>query len=69
MSTNIGAMMIKIQIDDSNVGPKLTSIRQAMKLTSAASSKNFEEVGKSSESAIDRSAKQSKVMTGLWQAR
>lgn len=68
MSTNIGAMMIKIQIDDSKVGPKLTSIRQAMKLTSAASSKNFEEVGKSSESAIDRSAKQSKVMTGLWQA-
>lgn len=68
MSTNIGAMMIKIQIDDSKVGPKLTSIRQAMKLTSAASSKNFEEVGKSSESAIDRSSKQSKVMTGLWQA-
>lgn len=68
MSTNIGTMMIKIQIDDSKVGPKLTSIRQAMKLTSAASSKNFEEVGKSSESAIDRSSKQSKVMTGLWQA-
>ena len=68
MSTNIGAMMIKIQIDDSKVGPKLTSIRQAMKLTSAASSKNFEEVGKSSELAIDRSSKQSKVMAGLWQA-
>ena len=68
MSTNIGAMMIKIQIDDSQIGPKLTSIRQAMKLTSAASSKNFEEVGKNSESATDRSAKQSKVMTGLWQA-
>jgi tape measure domain-containing protein len=68
MSTNIGAMMIKIQIDDSKVGPKLTSIRQAMKLTSAASSKNFEEVGKNSESAIDRSSKQSKVMAGLWQA-
>ena len=68
MSTNIGAMMIKIQIDDSKVGPKLTSIRQAMKLTSDASSKNFGEVGKSSESAIDRSSKQSKVMTGLWQA-
>jgi tape measure domain-containing protein len=68
MSTNIGAMMIKIQIDDSKVGPKLTSIRQAMKLTSDASSKNFEEVGKSSESAIDRSSKQSKVMAGLWQA-
>ncbi len=68
MSTNIGAMMIKIQIDDSKVGPKLTSIRQAMKLTSDASSKNFEEVGKNSESAIDRSSKQSKVMAGLWQA-
>lgn len=68
MSTNIGTMMIKIQIDDSKVGPKLTSIRQAMKLTSDASSKNFEEVGKNSESAIDRSSKQSKVMTGLWQA-
>lgn len=67
MSTNIGAMMIKIQIDDSKVGPKLTSIRQAMKIAGAAGSKDFESIGKSSESAMDRSAKQSKVMAGLWQ--
>lgn len=67
MSTNIGAMMIKIQIDDSKVGPKLTSIRQAMKIAGAAGSKDFESIGKSSESAIDRSSKQSKVMAGLWQ--
>lgn len=67
MSTNIGAMMIKIQIDDSKVGPKLTSIRQAMKIAGAAGSKDFESIGKSSESAMDRSSKQSKVMAGLWQ--
>lgn len=67
MSTNIGAMMIKIQIDDSKVGPKLTSIRQAMKIAGDAGSKDFESIGKSSESAMDRSAKQSKVMAGLWQ--
>lgn len=67
MSTNIGAMMIKIQIDDSKVGPKLTSIRQAMKIAGAAGSKDIESIGKSSESAMDRSAKQSKVMAGLWQ--
>lgn len=67
MSTNIGAMMIKIQIDDSKVGPKLTSIRQAMKMAGTAGSKDFESIGKSSESAMDRSAKQSKVMAGLWQ--
>lgn len=67
MSTNIGTMMIKIQIDDSKVGPKLTSIRQAMKIAGAAGSKDFESIGKSSESAMDRSSKQSKVMAGLWQ--